>query len=302
VILRRRIAAPLTPQVHQDEAMLALTGEPHARLLKATPMPAWRAYLRWRVLSEYSPCGADRCLDRRGARKTLRREVLSADRQGSSPSSRSRSATPRRGAITRRLRSRFPAGILQPPFFVPAADDAVNYGAIGQTIGHEISHAFDDWGSQYDGDGNLLDPPGWFTAPDLERFRAKSRVLVAQYAAYSPVPGYPINGELTLGENIADNAGLAVAYRAYLLSLNGREPAVIDGFTGAQRFFLGYAQSYLGKTRDSEAILAIESDPHSPDRFRGMLPEMNLSAFHEAFDTRPGDRMYRPPAERITLW
>jgi predicted metalloendopeptidase len=196
----------------------------------------------------------------------------------------------------------FPAGILQPPFFDPDADDAANYGATGQTIGHEISHAFDDWGSQYDGEGRLLTPPGWFTWKDLARFKQKTRALVAQYSEYAPVPGFPINGELTLGENIADNAGLAVAYKAYVLSLGGHAAPVIDGFTGAQRFFLGYAQSYLGKSRDSEAIMAIKADPHSPDRFRGTLPEMNLAAFDEAFDVKPGDPMYRPPDRRIVLW
>jgi len=196
----------------------------------------------------------------------------------------------------------FPAGILQPPFFDAEADDAANYGATGQTIGHEISHAFDDWGSQYDGEGRLLTPPGWFTREDLARFKAKTRALVAQYSAYAPVPGFPINGELTLGENIADNAGLAVAFKAYVLSLGGVPAPVIDGFTGAQRFFLGYAQSYVGKSRDSEAIMAIKADPHSPDRFRGTLPEMNLAAFDEAFDVKPGDPMYRPPDRRIVLW
>jgi predicted metalloendopeptidase len=196
----------------------------------------------------------------------------------------------------------FPAGILQPPFFDADADDAANYGATGQTIGHEISHAFDDWGSQYDGDGRLMTPPGWFTRQDLARFQELTRALVAQYSACSPVPGFPINGELTLGENIADNAGLAVAYQAYLLSLGGRPAPVIDGFTGSQRFFLGYAQSYLGKTRDSEAIMAIKADPHSPDRFRGTLPEMNLAAFDDAFDVKPGDAMYRPPDRRVVLW
>ena len=166
----------------------------------------------------------------------------------------------------------------------------------------EISHAFDDWGSQYDGEGRLLTPPGWFTREDLARFKAKTRALVAQYSAYAPVPGFPINGELTLGENIADNAGLAVAFKAYVLSLGGVPAPVIDGFTGAQRFFLGYAQSYVGKSRDSEAIMAIKADPHSPDRFRGTLPEMNLAAFDEAFDVKPGDPMYRPPDRRIVLW
>lgn len=196
----------------------------------------------------------------------------------------------------------FPAAILQPPFFDADADDAVNYGAIGSVIGHEISHGFDDQGSQYDGAGNLLDAPGWFTNEDLARFKAKAHALVAQYAAYAPVPGYPINGELTLGENIADNSGLAIAYKAYELSLGGKPSPVIDGLTGEQRLFLGFAQVWRGKTRDAAAIVYIKSDPHSPDQFRGLLPEMNLAPFDAAFDIKPGDKMYRPPEQRVSMW
>jgi predicted metalloendopeptidase len=196
----------------------------------------------------------------------------------------------------------FPAAILQPPFFNAQADDAVNYGGIGAVIGHEISHGFDDQGSQYDGNGNLLDPPGWFNEDDLERFKARSRALVAQYAAHSPVPGFPINGELTLGENIADNSGLSIAYKAYRLSLGGREAPVIDGLTGDQRFFMGWAQVWRAKSRDDDAIMRIKSDPHSPAEFRGALPERNLAAFYEAFGVREGDRMYLPPEQRVTLW
>ena len=196
----------------------------------------------------------------------------------------------------------FPAAILQPPFFDVDADDAVNYGAIGSIIGHEISHGFDDQGSQFDGDGNLLDAPGWFTADDLARFQAKAHALVAQYAAHAPLPGYPINGELTLGENIADNSGLAIAYKAYELSLGGKPSPVIDGFTGEQRFFLGFARAWRDKTRDAAAIEAIKVDPHSPDQFRGQLPEMNLEAFDTAFGVKPGDKMYRAPEDRVSMW
>jgi putative endopeptidase len=196
----------------------------------------------------------------------------------------------------------FPAAILQPPFFNPKADDAVNYGGIGAVIGHEISHGFDDQGSQYDGNGDLLNPPGWFTRQDLAKFRARTRALVAQYSAYAPVPGYPINGKLTLGENIADNSGLAIAYKAYQRSLHGQSARVIDGMSGDQRFFIGFAQIWRGKTREKVAILRIKSDPHSPDRFRGALPEMNQAAFYAAFDVKPGDRMYLPPDKRVTLW
>ena len=196
----------------------------------------------------------------------------------------------------------FPAAILQPPFFNALADDAVNYGGIGAVIGHEISHGFDDQGSQYDGHGNLLDPPGWFTPDDLDRFKARTRALVAQYAAHAPVPGFPINGELTLGENIADNSGLSIAYQAYRLSLGGREAPIIDGLTGDQRFFMGWAQVWRAKSRDDDAIMRIKSDPHSPPQFRGGLPERNLDAFYEAFGVQSGDGMYLPPEQRVTVW
>ena len=196
----------------------------------------------------------------------------------------------------------FPAAILQPPFFNPAADDAVNYGAIGQIIGHEISHGFDDEGSQYDAEGKLLTPPGWFTQGDLDRFKARTHALVEQYAAYAVLPGYPINGELTLGENIADNSGLAIAYRAYRLSLAGKQAPVLDGLTGDQRFFMGFAQAWRDKERDSEAILLIKADPHSPDRIRGLLTERNQDPFYSAFDVKPGDKMYLPPEQRVHIW
>jgi putative endopeptidase len=196
----------------------------------------------------------------------------------------------------------FPAAILQPPFFNANADDAVNYGGIGAVIGHEISHGFDDEGSQFDGNGNLLDPPGWFTQADLEHFKAKTHALVQQYAAYSPVPGFPINGELTLGENIADNSGLAIAYKAYQLSLAGKQAPVIDGLTGDQRFYMGFAQIWRSKARDNELIKRIKSDPHSPERFRGTLPEMNQASFDAAFGVKEGDKMYLAPDKRVTIW
>jgi len=196
----------------------------------------------------------------------------------------------------------FPAAILQPPFFNAAADDAVNYGGIGSVIGHEISHGFDDQGSQYDGDGKVLDPPGWFTKDDLVRFKARTHALVEQYSAYAPVPGFPINGELTLGENIADNSGLAISYQAYRLSLGGKEAPVIDGLTGDQRLYMGWAQVWRSKAREKQAILLIKSDPHSPAQFRGLVPEMNQAAFYSAFDVKPGDKMYLSPDKRVTIW
>ncbi|HYQ99449.1 MAG TPA: M13 family metallopeptidase, partial [Casimicrobiaceae bacterium] len=170
----------------------------------------------------------------------------------------------------------FPAAYLQPPYFNADADDAANYGGAGATIGHEISHGFDDSGSQFDGDGNLRD---WWTKDDHARFDAKTKALVAQFNAYSPVPGYQVNGELTLGENIADLSGLAIAYKAYRLSLGGKEAPLIDGMTGDERFFLSYAQGWRDKTRDEAMVVQLKSDPHSPDKFRANGPLSNLDAF-----------------------
>ena len=196
----------------------------------------------------------------------------------------------------------FPAAVLRPPMFNPSADDAVNYGGIGAVIGHEISHGFDDEGSQYDGDGNLLGTPGWFTPDDYKRFKAKTKVLVGQYSAREPVPGYHVNGELTLGENIADNSGIAIAYKAYRISLGGKSAPGIDGLTGDQRFYMGYTHVWMQKIRTNEAILEMKTDPHSPESLRGQLPLMNQSAFYEAFGVKPGDGMYLPPERRVTLW
>ena len=195
----------------------------------------------------------------------------------------------------------FPAAYLQPPYFDPAADDAFNYGAVGATIGHEISHGFDDEGSQYDGDGNLKD---WWTAEDRKRFAAKTKVLVAQYSAFEAVPGYHVNGELTLGENIADNSGLEIAYKAYRLSLRkakGKGP-VIDGTTADQRFFYGYAQSWRGKVRPEALLAQIKSDPHSPDEFRVTGPVRNMPSFYSTFKVKPGDKMYLAPKDRVSIW
>ncbi|MES2149631.1 MAG: M13 family metallopeptidase [Pseudomonadota bacterium] len=193
----------------------------------------------------------------------------------------------------------FPAAILQPPFFDANADDAVNYGAIGAVIGHEISHGFDDQGSQYDGDGNLRD---WWTKQDHRNFSAKTKMLVAQYNGYSPVPGYHINGELTLGENIADNSGMAIAYKAYQISLKGKKAPVIDGLTGEQRFFMGFGQVWRGKMRDAAAIAQVKSDPHSAGQFRANGTIMNQPGFYKAFDVKPGDKMYLEPKERVIIW
>jgi putative endopeptidase len=193
----------------------------------------------------------------------------------------------------------FPAAFLQPPNFDPKADDAANYGAIGAVIGHEMSHGFDDEGSQFDSTGNLRD---WWTKQDHERFAAKTAALVAQYDAFEALPGYHINGKLTLGENIADNSGLAVAYQAYRLTLHGHEAPVIDGYTGDQRFFLAFAQVWAGKVRDKQQIVYLKTDPHSPYAARGSLPLRNQDAFYRAFGLKPGDKMYLPPDQRVHIW
>ena len=193
----------------------------------------------------------------------------------------------------------FPAAILQPPFFTMAADDAVNFGAIGAVIGHEISHGFDDKGSQYDGQGNLRN---WWTDADHEAFAERTKALVEQYAAYEPVEGHPINGELTLGENIADLSGLAVAMRAYQRSLGGQPAPVIDGLTGEQRFFAGYAQVWRGKTRDEELVRRIATDPHSPAQYRVLGVLVNSDDFVQAFEVGAGDGMWRDPSERVRIW
>ncbi|HEU4375591.1 MAG TPA: M13-type metalloendopeptidase [Telluria sp.] len=193
----------------------------------------------------------------------------------------------------------FPASILQPPFFDMRADDAANYGAIGAVIGHEIGHGFDDKGSQSDGDGNLRD---WWTKADRAKFKAKADALTRQYDGYSPLPGYNVNGALTLGENIGDNSGLAIAYKAYKLSLGGKPAPVIDGLTGDQRFFLGFAQVWRTKVRDAQQIVQIKTDPHSPGQFRANGTVMNQPAFFEAFGVKEGDKMYVAPKDRVIIW
>ncbi|MGH3936333.1 MAG: M13 family metallopeptidase [Pseudonocardiaceae bacterium] len=186
----------------------------------------------------------------------------------------------------------FPAAILQPSLFDPTADDAVNYGGIGAIIGHEISHAFDDQGRKFDGTGNLRD---WWTPQDGQRFTERTAALTAQYSAYQPLPGEHINGELTLGENIADLSGLAVAMRAYQLSLGGQPAAVLDGFTGEQRFFLGWAQVWRSKTRDKALRAQLLSDPHSPDEFRTNGVVSNLPDYYAHSTCRKATDSFAPP-------
>ncbi|HEX6536442.1 MAG TPA: M13 family metallopeptidase [Gemmatimonadaceae bacterium] len=193
----------------------------------------------------------------------------------------------------------FPAGILQPPFFDVNADDAVNYGAIGAVIGHEIGHGFDDQGRKSDGEGNLRD---WWTAADAAAYEARTAKLGAQYDAINPIDDLHINGKLTMGENIGDLSGLAQAYRAYHISLHGKEAPVIDGLTGDQRFFMGFAQIWRGTMRDDALRQQLLTNPHSPGQYRAFVPLVNNDAFEKTFDVQPGDGMYLAPADRVRIW
>ncbi|WP_345687992.1 M13 family metallopeptidase [Novipirellula caenicola] len=193
----------------------------------------------------------------------------------------------------------FPAAILQPPFFNMAADDAVNYGAIGAVIGHELSHGFDDKGSKYDGHGNLR---MWWTPSDREEFERRAAILSKQYSEFEPVEGNFVNGDLTLGENIGDLGGLSLAYEAYQLSLDGKEAPVIDGLTGDQRFFLGWSQIWRRLYREQELLKRLITDPHSPSEYRVNGIVRNMDAWYKAFDVKPSDPLYLPPEERVRIW
>jgi putative endopeptidase len=192
----------------------------------------------------------------------------------------------------------FPAAILQPPFFDPHADAAINYGGIGAVIGHELSHHFDDQGRKYDPSGKLAE---WWTPQDVARFKVFTDKLVKQYDAYEPLPGQHVQGELTLGENIADLAGLTVAYQAYQKSLNGKPAPVLDGLTGDQRFYLGWAQVWRSKYREPILRQQLLSDPHSPGQER-VATVRNLDPWYKAFDPKPGQKLYLSPDQRVRIW
>ncbi len=220
-------------------------------------------------------------------------KTVDRDEWSMTPQTVNASYNPSLNAIT------IPAAILQPPFFNVKAEDAVNYGLLGITFGHEISHAFDDSGSQYDAKGRLRN---WWTAEDRSAFKARAAGLVKQYGSYSPVPGYYINGALTLGENIGDNSGLSITYQAYQRSLQGKPSPVLDGLTGEQRLYIGFAMKWRAKLRPEAAIAQIKSDPHSPGEFRAKGTVMNQPGFYQAFDIKPGDPMYLPPEQRVIMW
>jgi predicted metalloendopeptidase len=193
----------------------------------------------------------------------------------------------------------FPAAVLQPPFFDLAADDGVNYGSIGAVIGHEIGHGFDDQGRRFDGDGKLRD---WWKPEDEAEFQKRAKLLVEQFNGFSPAPGLKVNGELTLGENIGDLGGLSIAYHAYKLSLAGTPAPVIDGLTGDQRFFMGWAQAWRMKARDEYLQRQVLADPHAWAEFRANGPLSNIQAFYDAFDVKPSDKLYLAPEKRVKIW
>jgi putative endopeptidase len=192
----------------------------------------------------------------------------------------------------------FPAAILQPPFFDPKADPAINYGGIGAVIGHEISHHFDDQGAKYDEKGRLSD---WWTESDVAAFKKASEALIKQYDAYEVLPGEFVKGEFTLGENIGDLAGLTIAYEAYRASLRGKEPPVLDGYTGDQRFFLGWAQVWRRNYREANLKTRLLTDPHSPSIQRAWVMR-NLDKWYEAFQPRPDDKLFLKPEARVRIW
>ena len=193
----------------------------------------------------------------------------------------------------------FPAAILQPPFFDAEADDAVNYGGIGAVIGHEIGHGFDDQGSKYDGTGAMRN---WWTDSDRDKFDERTQALISQFNEFEALPGHYVNGELTVGENIGDLGGLSIAHTAYELSRGGQPAPVMDGLSGDQRFFLGWAQVWQSKYRDAEALRLLAIDPHSPPRFRVNGVVRNVTAFHDAFGVEPGDALYLPEEQRVHIW
>lgn len=193
----------------------------------------------------------------------------------------------------------FPAGILQPPFFNPIADDAVNYGGIGMVIGHEMTHGFDDQGSQYDKEGNLKN---WWGAGDKSKFDEKVKQVIAQYNSFTVLDSLHVNGALTVGENMADIGGIAIAYDAFKLTKQGQGNTKIDGLTPDQRFFLSFSQIWRIKLKEATVRRLIDLDPHSPAEWRVNGPLMNFTPFYNAFDVKAGEKMYKPESERIKIW
>ena len=193
----------------------------------------------------------------------------------------------------------FPAAILQPPFFDEFADPAINYGGIGGVIGHEMGHGFDDQGAKYDENGVLRD---WWTPSDVAAFKALGAKMVAQYSAFEPLPGLKLNGQLGLGENIGDHCGVIVGHQAYKLSLNGKKAPVLDGVTGDQRFFLAWSQVWRALQREEALRNQVQTGPHSPAQFRVNGAVQNSDVWYQAFNVRPGDKLYVAPENRVRIW
>lgn len=194
----------------------------------------------------------------------------------------------------------FPAAILQPPYYDYRVDEALNYGAVGAVIGHEISHGFDDSGSRYNAEGNLVD---WWTEDDLKQFTALGTALADQYSALEPYPGVHVDGKFTLGENIGDLGGVNAAYDGLQMYLKtNKNPGLIDGFTPEQRFFISWATVWRSKAREEAVKTQVKTDPHSPDNYRGYVPLQNVDAFYKAFDVKEGDKMYLAPEKRVKIW
>lgn len=255
---------------------------------------AWRDYSALTVLDDDLAGNAERAGAFEWARQVARlNKPVDKTEWGMTPQTVNAYYSPVKNEIV------FPAAILMPPFFDPKADPAVNYGGIGGVIGHEISHGFDDQGRKSDGDGLLRD---WWTKQDATKFQVQADRLGAQYDSFEPLPGAKVNGKLTMGENIGDLGGLSVALEAYGLSLNGKPAAVIDGTTGTQRLFLGWAQVWRSKSRDEALRQQLVSDPHSPPFYRVNGIVRNMDAWYQAFDVKPGDKLYVPPAERVRIW
>ena len=194
----------------------------------------------------------------------------------------------------------FPAAILQPPYYNYQADEAINYGAMGAVIGHEISHGFDDSGARYNAEGNLVD---WWTEEDLKQFTALGNALADQYSAIEVLPGIHVDGKFTLGENIGDLGGINAAYDGLQLALKDKKSKpLIDGFTPEQRFFISWAIAWRNKSREEALKTQVKTDPHSPDEIRGYVPLQDVDAFYKAFNIKPGDGMYLAPEKRVKIW
>jgi predicted metalloendopeptidase len=266
-----------------------------SRMSASVGYPArWRDYSRLRIAPDDLLGNAQRAFEFDNAynMRMLRRRTM-PDRWAMPPQTVNAYYVPARNGIV------LPAAVLQPPLFDAEADDAVNYGGIGAIIGHEISHAFDQRGRRFDAYGQAAD---WWTERDEQQFQQRARALVEQFNAYSPIPGRFVNGELTLGENIGDLAGLAVAVRAYRLSLQGKPSPVIDGLSGEQRLFIRWAQIWRSKTRDAYLPQTLFLDQHAPPEYRAHGAVVNLDAFHTAFNVQPGDKLYRDPKKRVRIW